>query len=183
MRPSPAGNIIWTVWNEAENEPDGYGELVNIGTHAMLSVSDESDPSAVIPTPPVGGGTPPPPPPADSYDLLIESLEMDLNDPVIHDDGVYYVPPKTKDIPASVTVTNIGGLPVSGVVTVETIQGGGFYYAFTFDELDSGEAKVFDFTWDSRNKKSYIWQATVSPTDNDSDIDNNTMRVETIILR
>ncbi len=34
LRPSPAGNIIWTVWNEADN--------VNGGSHSMLSVSDES---------------------------------------------------------------------------------------------------------------------------------------------
>ena len=183
LRPSPAGNIIWTVWNEAENILDGLGELENIGTNAMLSVSDESDPLAVIPTPPPGGETPPPPPPAESYDLLIESLEMDLDDPVIDEDGTYYVPPKTDDIRARVTVKNIGGLPVSGEVTVETIQGGGFYYPFTFEELGTGETAVFDFTWDSRNKKSYTWQAVVSPTDNDRDIDNNTMRVEAIIVR
>ncbi len=183
LRPSPAGNIIWTVWNEAENTLDGLGELENIGTNAMLSVSDESDPLAVIPTPPPGGETPPPPPPAESYDLLIESLEMDLDDPVIDEDGTYYVPPKTNDIRARVTVKNIGGLPVSGEGTVETIQGGGFYYPFTFEELGTGETAVFDFTWDSRNKKSYTWQAVVSPTDNDRDIDNNTMRVEAIIVR
>jgi hypothetical protein len=180
LRPSPAGNIIWTVWNEAENIPDGLGGLENIGTNAMLSVSDESVGTA--PTPPPGGETPPPPPPTDSYDLLIESLEMDTDDPQIVD-GIYLVPAKTNDIPARVTVKNIGGLPVSGEVTVETIQGGGFNYPFIFEELDSGETAVFEFTWDSRNKKSYTWQATVSPTDNDRDIDNNTMRVETIIVR
>ncbi len=108
---------------------------------------------------------------------------MDLDDPVIDEDGTYYVPPKTDDIRARVTVKNIGGLPVSGEVTVETIQGGGFYYPFTFEELGTGETAVFDFTWDSRNKKSYTWQAVVSPTDNDRDIDNNTMRVEAIIVR
>jgi hypothetical protein len=181
LRPSPAGNIIWTAWNEAENVLDGNGELVNIGTNAMLSVSDESVGTA--PEPPPGGETPPPPPPADSYDLLIESLEMDLDDPVIDEDGTYYVPPKTDDIRALVTVKNIGGLPVSGEVTVETIQGGGFYYPFTFEELGTGDTAVFEFTWDSRNKKSYTWQAVVSPTDNDRDIDNNTMRVEAIIVR
>ncbi len=180
LRPSPAGNIIWTVWNEAANEPDIYGELVNTGTNSMLSVSDESVGTA--PEPPVGGGTPPPPPPADSYDLLIESLEMDLDDPQIVD-GIYLVPAKTNDIPARVTVKNIGGLTVSGAITVVTIGGGGFNYPFTFEELGSEETAVFDFTWDSRNKKSYTWQAVVSPTDNDRDIDNNTMRVETIIVR
>ncbi len=173
LRPSPAGNIIWTVWNEADN--------INGGTHAMLSVSDES--VGTPPPPPPGGGTPPVPPPADSYDLLIESLEMDLDAPVIVD-GIYFVPPKTNDIPARVTIKNVSGLTVyNGSVTVESVQGGGFYYPFTFAELGSGESAVFDFTWDSRNKKSYTWQATVSPTDIDRDIDNNTMRVETIIVR
>ncbi len=181
LRPSPAGNIIWTVWNEADNVLNGFGELVNIGTNAMLSVSDESVGTA--PEPPEGDVTPPLPPPADSYDLLIESLEMDLDAPVIDENGTYYVPPKTDDIPARVTVKNIGGLSVTGVVTVASIQGGGFYYPFTFEELGSGEVAVFDFTWDSRNKKSYTWQATVSPNDNDRDIDNNSMRVETIIVR
>jgi hypothetical protein len=172
LRPSPAGNIIWTVWNEADN--------VSGGTHAMLSVSDESVGTA--PTPPPGGGTPPPPPPADSYDLLIESLELDVDAPQIVD-GIYLVPAKTKGIPARVTITNVGGLTVTGEVTVETFQGGGFYYSFDFEELGSGETAVFDFTWDSRNKKSYTWQATVSPIDNDRDLDNNTMRVEAIIVR
>ncbi len=148
----------------------------------MLSVSDESDPLAVIPTPPPGGVTPPVPPPADSYDLLIESLEMDTVDPQIVD-GVYLVPAKEDDIPASVTVKNIGGLPVSGDVTVLSVQGGGFSYAFPFTELATDQSVTFDFTWDSRNKKSYTWQAYVTPTDNDRDIDNNTMRVETIIVR
>lgn len=179
LRPSPAGNIIWTVWNEAENQSDGG----NIATNAMLSVSDESVGTA--PPPPPGGETPPPPPPADSYDLLIESLEMDLDNPVIDVNGIYYVPPKTNDIPARVTVKNVGGLPVSGVVTaVETIQGGGFNFSFEFGPLGTGETAKFDFTWDSRNKESYTWQATVSATDTDGedrDIDNNTMRVETII--
>jgi len=177
LRPSPAGNIIWTVWNEADNSgEDGV-------THAMLSVSDESDQEAVIPTPLPGGETPLPPPPTDSYDLLIESLEMDVADDAQIVDGIYLVPAKTKGIPARVTIKNVGGLTVSGEVNVESIQGGGFYYPFTFEELASGETVVFDFSWDSRNKKSYTWQATVSPTDNDRDPDNNTMRVETIIVR
>jgi len=172
LRPSPAGNIIWTVWNEADNT-DG-------SKHAMLSVTDES--VGVAPTPPAGGETPPPPVAGENYDLLIESLEMDVDDPQIVD-GVYLVPPKTNNIPARVTVKNIGDLPVSGEVTVVTIRGGGFNYPFTFENLDSGETVVFDFTWNSRNKKSYLWQAVVTPTDDDQDIDNNTMRVRTVIVR
>ncbi|TXL10914.1 hypothetical protein BMR04_16205, partial [Methylococcaceae bacterium HT3] len=78
-----------------------------------------------------------------------------------------------------------GGVSVSGVeVVVETIQGGGFKYLFTVNEvLGSGETAEFGFTWDTRNKKSYTWQATVSPDAEDRDIDNNTMTVETIIVR
>lgn len=41
LRPSPAGNIIWSVWNEADNTAGG--------THAMLSVSDESEGSPPLP--------------------------------------------------------------------------------------------------------------------------------------
>lgn len=49
LRPSPAGNILWSVWNEADNTSLG-------GTHAMLSVSDES--IGTPPTPPAGDVTP-----------------------------------------------------------------------------------------------------------------------------
>ena len=164
LRPSPAGNIIWSVWNEADN--------VNDGTHAMLSVSDESEGTA--PTPPPGGETPPIPSPDDSYDLLIETLDIPDS-----------VPAKVNDIESSVTITNSGLISVEGVeVIVETVQGGGFHYDFALGEaLDPGDSATFEFTWDSRNKKSYTWKATVTPTDNDSDTDNNTLTKEVIVVR
>ena len=42
LRPSPAGNILWSVWNEAENAEDSLGDVVNIGTNAMLRNKHET---------------------------------------------------------------------------------------------------------------------------------------------
>lgn len=171
LRPSPAGNIIWTAWNESDL----------LGKHAMLSVTDESE--GIPPTPPAGGGTPPPPPPADSYNLSIESLEMDTTDPVVDEDGIYYVIAKQKNVPARVTVKNTGGLTVSGEVYIQTITGGGFSYGPYPFTLGTEETFTQEFSWNSRNKKSYTWRAVVTTTEDDSDIDDNILEVITTIVR
>ena len=57
------------------------------------------------------------------------------------------------------------------------------YYFALGEALDPGDSATFEFTWDSRNKKSYTWKATVTPTDNDSDTDNNTLTKEVIVVR
>jgi hypothetical protein len=54
LRPTPAGNIVYTVWNEKDNTTGG--------TNAMLSVSDESD-----------GAEPPPSPVITADDLFLSN--------------------------------------------------------------------------------------------------------------
>ncbi len=165
LRPSPAGNIIWTVWNEEDNTT---GE-----THSGLSVSDESDPAATIPTPPPGGETPAPPPPADSYDLMIEILNVPE-----------YIQSKQDDIVSSVTIKNIGGMTaVSPTVSVESVKGLGYVFSKTFADMAAGETRTFEFTWDSKGKKTVTWKATVTPTENDRDTDNNTLTKEVIVVK
>lgn len=159
LRPSPAGNILWSVWNEADNT---YG-----GTHAMLSVSGYR--TTPPPTPPTGGSTPPipgepPVPPVGDYDVSLISFKYPNN--------------AKAGKPANFTsiilnngpnISEAGDLTIIGYVNeVAEYELTGSYESIAPDEVES-----VVIAWIVPDGPMEInWVATIS--NQDTNLDNNT---------
>lgn len=174
LRPSPAGNIPWPVWNEAENAEDSLGDVVNIGTNAMLSVSDESVGTA--PTPPARAETPglpgdePPPLTGDDYNVALIEFEVPGNAKF----GT------TKNLTS--IIVNYGPDMLNGGTL--TIEGKGyneeseFIYLTTivepFGPIAFPDHKTVVLEWTAPEEAMLIdWVATIVSVDDNTD-DNNT---------
>jgi hypothetical protein len=163
LRPSPAGNIIWTVWNEKVN-PVG-------GTDAVLSVTDES--IGTPPSPPAGGGTPPPPPGSD-VDMALSSL---------------LAPSRVKVSTPQIVVVRISNndptSDANGTVTVQGVSSRGDIVEFSesFSELAANGSADITFDWITPSKPTTLsWTATVT-VDGDNDASNNSANAQTRVRR
>ena len=153
LRPSPAGNIVWTVWNEANAA----------GKHAVLSVSDESQGTA--PPPPAGGGTPPVPVP-DDIDMALSSLDVPTRITVNTDQTV------------KVEITNHGPTDsVAGSVSVigESSRGDIVEFTGSFSNMKTGTSAIYDWPWTAPSRPTTMtWTATVTSSEGDTNPSNNT---------
>jgi len=120
LRPSPSGNTIWTVWNEADNTAIG-------GTHAMLSVSDGS------------GATPPPPPPQTPPTAVNDTSSVACGSGVTIDVLGNDTDPDAGDV---LTVTGFTQ-PANGTVTAGSVDGELIY---TSDGLACGINDTFTYS-------------------------------------
>lgn len=165
LRPSPGGNIIWSAWNEKDN--------ANGGTHAMLSVSDES--VGTPPPPPPGSETPPIPPSDNTYDLLIYSLDVPYR----------VVLGETTEI--EVEVANSGPASASGTITLTGIsnRGATFEFAESFTSLASGEEFEVGLIWTAPGRRPAVirWTATVTSSGEDTNPSNDTATARTRVRR
>ncbi len=165
LRPSPAGNILWSVWNEADN--------TNGGTHAMLSVSDETDEMVFIPSPPPGDVTPPLPGEASYYDVSLNSFEFPGNAKF----GT------TKNFTSIIRnngpdVSDAGILTIKGYVDEDDEP----LYTITaeYESLALDETEVV-IQWTAPDKAMVIdWVATIVSSQ-DTNLDNNTQSGTTIV--
>ena len=166
LRPSPAGNIIWTVWNE---KVDGTG-----GTLANLSVTDESDQTVDVPQPPIGSVTPNNPPGTD-VDVVLSSLVVPSRASI-----------NTPDIAVVVRINNNDlTSDASGTVTVKGISSRGEVVEFTgsFSALAANDNVDFTFNWTTPSRPTtFNWTATVA-ADDDSDTSNDTATALTRVRR
>ena len=161
IRPTPAGNVITTVWNEADN--------IMGGTHAMASVSDGS-----------GTVTPPPPPPVEGFDLSIDEL-VGIPDSV----KLFTWTNST------VTITNAGAEASSaGTVTVSGVgsdSGRSQTFTFSLPVLAAGQtSQPLTFRWYPYNIARYNigstidWTVVVTPDDN---VPTNNRAIKSILSR
>jgi hypothetical protein len=156
LRPSPAGNIVWTVWNETVN-PAG-------GTNANISVTDESDETTIVPTPAPGGGTPPPPLPGSDVDMALLSLVVPSR-----------VSVGTPQIVVVRIANNDATSEAAGTVTVQGISSRGDVVEFnnSFSELVVNGSLDITFDWTAPARPTtFNWTATVN-AEGDTDTSNN----------
>jgi hypothetical protein len=162
LRPSPAGNIVWTVWNEANTT----------GKHAVLSVSDES--VGTPPPPPEGGGTPPVPV-TDDIDMALSSLDVPTRVTVNTNETV------------KVEITNNGSTDgVAGIIIVrgESSRGDVVEFIDSFSDMQAGTSAIFDWPWTAPSRATtFTWTATVTATEGDINPDNNTASAITRVRR
>lgn len=162
LRPSPAGNIIWTVWNES----------TPTGVNASLSVTDESAGSA---PPPSAGGPTPPLPEEDQIDMALASLEVPSRSKVASEESVV------------VEITNISLTDAaSGTILVigESSRGEIVEFSAEFTDLAAGSSATFDWPWTTPSRPTTVsWNATVTASEGDTDTSNDTASGTTRVRR
>lgn len=158
LRPSPAGNIIWSVWNESSSD----------GTYSMLSVSDNSRDDQSVPKPPVLGDVPGTPS-DDIYDVRIDSLD---------------IPDTTIGGLISAQAMAISDITINVVLTLTGVSNRGEVLTYTTDEIKLLAAVPMKFyieLFDSSTKPTtYRWTAEVTALSDgeDSNPINNTMETK-----
>jgi hypothetical protein len=164
LRPSPAGNTVWTVWNEGN---DG-------GKHAVLSVSSESTDKP--PLPPVGGITPPLPEPSDA-DVALASLDVPTR----------ITANVLNEYEVNVEIINNGSTEgVSGTILVirESSRGEVVEFTGSFSDLLAGTSANYNWVWNAPSQPTtFNWTATVTATEGDTNLGNNTASAITRVRR
>ncbi len=160
LRPSPAGNIIWSVWNEADK--------IEGGTDAMLSVSDESIGTA--PEPPVGSETPPVLPPItpveEDFDLVLSQFRVPTN----AFSALFFRVVRVQVTNDGPSMSFDSQLEVTGENSSRTFI---FSETIDIDDLGAGESTYYYFRPDIIPLSSIDWTATILTDDINED--NNIM--------
>jgi hypothetical protein len=162
LRPSPAGNIIWTVWNEGASD----------GEHAVLSVSDESIGRA---PPPAGGGVTPPPPPINDIDMALTNLDVVARTTISSEQSV-----KVEITNNSITEVASGTVSLIG----ESSRGEVVEFTDSFSNLSAATSMIYAWSWTAPSQPTtFTWTATVTGSQGDTDPNNDTAVAVTRVRR